>query len=700
MSETAQQAARRLAASAIRDGYRPDALYEYRDSNGAVVYHRIRCKRDSDGAKWIRPMRKNGHGFEIGEPEFPSGKPLLNLPDLIARVNAPAWFVEGELCADALAKLGMLATTSGGADSASHADFSPLANRRVNIWPDNDEPGLRHARQVANKLLERGATVRLVDIGKLNLPDKGDCVDWLAAHPQATATDLDKLPLVDAPTNAENTTEAAEAWPPPQPLIVRSEAAPYPVDALPGSIGAAVLEVVAFVQCPVSRAACCALAAVSLSCQALADVGRADKLTGPCGLYLLAVAESGERKTSCDGYFTSAIREWEREQAERTEPEVSRHAAALSAWTAKREGVLQAIKTAAKSGKSTSLKEDELDRMEADKPQAPRVPSLIFGDATPEALAFNLAQGWPSGGVLSSEAGIVFGSHAMGRESITRNLALLNSLWDGRGHKVHRRTADPFTVEGVRLTMGLAVQPETGRAFFENSKGLARGSAFVARFLIAWPQSTQGARLFRPAPESWPSLTAFHRRITALLDQTPAINARGELELPMLDLSPDATAAWIHFHDEVEDELRPGRDMAETRDVASKAADNAARLAALFHTFEHGASGDISAAHMHAASRIVTWHLYEARRFLGELVLPPTVSNAAKLDAWLLAHCRETRTTTVATREIQQYGPGPLRDKATLTEVIAELVDADRVRRVKDGNRREIEVNPALLEKS
>jgi hypothetical protein len=43
--------------------------------------------------------------------------------------------------------------------------------------------------------MARGATVWLVEIGKLDLPDKGDCVDWLAQHPQATASDLDMLPL-------------------------------------------------------------------------------------------------------------------------------------------------------------------------------------------------------------------------------------------------------------------------------------------------------------------------------------------------------------------------------------------------------------------------------------------------------------------------------------------------------------------------
>ncbi|HKH20052.1 MAG TPA: YfjI family protein, partial [Gammaproteobacteria bacterium] len=283
-----------------------------------------------------------------------------------------------------------------------------------------------------------------------------------------------------------------ESWPQPQPLIIAADMAPYPLHALPEGIREAVREVVGFVQCPVSLAACSALSALSLTCQALADVRRADKLAGPCSLYLLAVAESGERKTTCDSLFALSIREWEQEQTGRMQPELSRHTAALNAWTAKYQGVSQAIKHAATSSKLTFDKEGELERLEADKPQAPRVPSLIYGDTTPEALAFNLAQEWPSGGVLSSEAGIVFGGHGTGRDSIMRNLALLNSLWDGIRHKVHRRTSDSFTVQDVRLTMGLAVQPDTVRTFFENSKGLARGSGFAARFLIAWPESTQG----------------------------------------------------------------------------------------------------------------------------------------------------------------------------------------------------------------
>lgn len=53
-------------------------------------------------------------------------------------------------------------------------------------------------------------------------------------------------------------------------------------------------------------------------------------------------------------------------------------------------------------------------------------------------------------------------------------------------------------------------------------------------------------------------------------------------------LAPEAKTAWIAYHDAVEGELASGGELFDVRDVASKSADNATRLAALFHVFEGG----------------------------------------------------------------------------------------------------------------
>jgi hypothetical protein len=43
----------------------------------------------------------------------------------------------------------------------------------------------------------------------------------------------------------------------------------------------------------------------------------------------------------------------------------------------------------------------------------------------------------------------VLGAHAMGSDSVVRNLTLLNSLWDGGSVRIDRRTTESYTVQGV-----------------------------------------------------------------------------------------------------------------------------------------------------------------------------------------------------------------------------------------------------------
>ena len=486
-----------------------------------------------------------------------------------------------------------------------------------------------------------------------------------------------------------------DGWPEPQPLAIKVEPEPYPVDALPDTIRAAVEEVAGFVKAPVPMVASSALAALSLACQAHIDAKRAEKLHGPVGLFLLTIADSGERKSTCDGFFVSAIRQHQEEQAEAMKPAIKRHESDMDAWTAERDGLLSAIKEAGKKGKVTDKLRADLAELQHDKPEPPRVPRLLLGDETPENLAWSLSRQWPSAGVVSSEAGLIFGAHGMGKDSVMRNLGLLNVLWDGGVHSVGRRTSESFTVKGARLTVALQIQEPTLRSFFERSGGLARGTGFLARFLVAWPESTQGHRPFTEAPPNWPHLAAFHRRIAAILANPVPMDDDGALSPALLMLTPEAKAAWVAFHDAIEGELASGGELYDVRDVASKSADNAARLGALFQIFEHGMGGAVGLDCFEGASRIAAWHLNESRRFFGELALPVELADAARLDTWLIEYCRRERTHLVPTREAQRLGP--VRDKEKLASALRELEEFDRVRVDRDGKRKTIKVNPALL---
>ncbi len=192
-----QSAAQRFTQKMLAQGFKKQALHVYQDEEGQPLYWRIRLKHPVTGKKWIRPLSCDSSGrFFLKEPHFIQGKPLYQLPTLSQNISATVWLVEGELCVDYLRKLGITATTSGGVDSVETTDWGPLAKRQVIIWPDNDEAGLNYATHVTTKLASYHCETQWINVALLNLPVKGDCINWLEQNPDATTQDIVALPLI------------------------------------------------------------------------------------------------------------------------------------------------------------------------------------------------------------------------------------------------------------------------------------------------------------------------------------------------------------------------------------------------------------------------------------------------------------------------------------------------------------------------
>jgi len=204
-----KQHARQLSRKPLSEGFKPQALHGYTDTDGNPLHWRIRLKHSDTGEKWIRPLMREGAGFALKQPDYPNGVPLYCLHELTARPDEPVHIVEGETCADALAGLGILATTSGAADSAGKADWSKLAGRAATIWPDNDEAGQRYAGAVKTALDAIGCDVTMIDVAALDLPAKGDCVDWVAMHSGAMAADVLALPKIAPLGSTESASSGA-----------------------------------------------------------------------------------------------------------------------------------------------------------------------------------------------------------------------------------------------------------------------------------------------------------------------------------------------------------------------------------------------------------------------------------------------------------------------------------------------------------
>ncbi|MFA6734794.1 MAG: hypothetical protein WCS71_06855 [Sphaerochaetaceae bacterium] len=173
----------RAESFASYHGWRLQALHAYEGPRFWVLR-----MRDRDGKKQIRPMRETEEGrYELGLPEFPGGRRPLYRPDVVrACPGRPVFLVEGENCADVLNALGspdIAATTwHGGTGSVARVDFSPLVRRNVLLWPDNDAAGMEAMRGVKGTLKGLGCWTYMVSPDTLELPDKGDAADFMAAQ--------------------------------------------------------------------------------------------------------------------------------------------------------------------------------------------------------------------------------------------------------------------------------------------------------------------------------------------------------------------------------------------------------------------------------------------------------------------------------------------------------------------------------------
>ncbi len=174
--------------------------YIYVDADNAILFTKERYVKKDGSKGYAYSHVVNGETIRT-MPQFDNGTVLYNLHRLAKYHTQTVYLVEGEKCVDALTKLKLLATTSGGAQSDDKADWRPLAGRKIIAWADNDNAGLGYIQRATQKLKALNATVKQIDISALNLPAKFDCVDWLqqfeAEHGRpATKADIEALQLI------------------------------------------------------------------------------------------------------------------------------------------------------------------------------------------------------------------------------------------------------------------------------------------------------------------------------------------------------------------------------------------------------------------------------------------------------------------------------------------------------------------------
>ena len=164
-------------------------MHDYRDTQGNLVFQKARCKY-SDGSKEFRYVWNDGTSDKIIYRKPDNSINLYNL-DLLAKAdsNTILYIVEGEKCADAMIKNGLLATT-GHCGAKKHMDLTEEDKSMLDkfpvkvIIPDNDAKGEDYINAWGKAYI-----LRMTEFWQ-DCPNKGDVADYFEQG--GTAEDLRK----------------------------------------------------------------------------------------------------------------------------------------------------------------------------------------------------------------------------------------------------------------------------------------------------------------------------------------------------------------------------------------------------------------------------------------------------------------------------------------------------------------------------
>lgn len=452
------------------------------------------------------------------------------------------------------------------------------------------------------------------------------------------------------------------AWPELVPLPEEADdiAAPeeFPFAALGHLLGDAAKAIATDVQAPDAMAGGSVLAAASLAVQPLVDVVLPHGQVSPTSLFLVTGGGSGERKTAVDDVACGEIAQRRKVAARQF------HHAMEDYW-----------------------KERDNHKKGDPEPVEPLLQSLTIGDATAEGVK-RLLKGQSSVGVFSAEGGEVLGGHSMKDTNRMAAMAFFLKGWGAEAIDSMRGGEGYTSLLGRRMALHVMAQPILLRQLL--SDPLADGQGFLARCLIAQPQSLAGSRFFKGCnPKENPAVLAYSERIGHLLDTRPQCWPEGdgyELKPRQLCLNQEACNLWIEFYNSIEYMQGTGKELEHARAFASKVPEQAARIAGVIAVFNDPQTTQIDESAMFGAMELMKFYLSEHLRLTGKGRQEQHDRRLRELLDWLQKEGPVVPAAAVlqkcprAVRSLKAKGIAPLLDELARRGYIRSIGKAWEVR--------------------
>lgn len=343
----------------------------------------------------------------------------------------------------------------------------------------------------------------------------------------------------------------------------------FPVDAFPAPLCDWVKAVAENTETPVDMAAVCALAVLSCALQGKFIVHAKSGYDEPLNLYILIIANSGERKSPIVRMMTRPIYKYEDRENQRRQELMEADQANLSSWKKQ----IDMMERDGKTDEAAKLRAKcrELERNRA-KPLR-----LIADDITAEALTSLLAENKGLMTIISTEGGL-FDTLA-GRYSNNISIDTLLKAYSGDRIRVDRKGRESEVINDPALTMLLSAQDNVLEGLMGNEVFKSRG--LTARILYCRPKSKMGTRHF-DTPELPKELKAKYMKLILALLEIP-VPTNGVPQ--RIRLSPGAYHHIEEFFDWLEPQLVDNLEHMEG--WGAKFIGNTLRIAGLLHCVQY-----------------------------------------------------------------------------------------------------------------
>ncbi len=418
--------------------------------------------------------------------------------------------------------------------------------------------------------------------------------------------------------------------PTPQPLVQDSlKPEPYPLNALGSILGEAAGAIAEGVQVSPSMAGQSVLAAAALAAQPFANVV-IDGRTYPLNLFCLTISESGDRKSGTDNVATLPHTKRQRELFEDYKQSYDYYLNEREAFNTSRQEVLKAKR---KDGQQEIAK--ALVELGA-PPEPPLAPNLLCQEPTLEGLQKSFGGGQCSQGLFSDEGGTFFGGHAMNRDNAQKSIAGLSTFWDGKDiHRLRAGEGESMSIKNPRLSIHLMVQPVIAQRVL--SDGLLSGQGFLARFLLAAPESLAGKRKYKEIDLTTDgSVRRYHSLMERLLATKQPQDLDGTLQPRSLQVTGEAKALWVDAYNEIEMGLAKSGEYSEIKATAAKVAEQIARIAGVLTIIDNDQSERVTGDTMSRAIVLGDWYLTEALRLTKQGNVGSEYTTAQEVIQWII----------------------------------------------------------------